>query len=304
MHQLLLRQLKRHAPLGPGDAPPEWRAFLDAVSEAYAAFEADQRMVERSLELSSAELNEKNTQIERQREELSRSNTELEHFAYIASHDLQEPLRTVQSYLQLIRRRYAPKLDQDANEFIDFAVEGATRMRTLIEDLLTYARVSSKARPLEPVALGAALDDVVRALEVRIREKEATITSSALPEVMADQRQLAQLLQNLIANAVKFQKPGEKPVITVSAERRDGDWLVRVKDNGIGMAPEYKEKIFVIFQRLHGRDEYEGTGLGLAVCKKIVERHGGNIWVESEVGKGATFLFTLKAAHDESGKAP
>lgn len=274
--------------------PEEWRAFCEAVSAAYEQQDADRLLIERSLELSSKELNEKNHQIEAQKLELERSNTELEHFAYIASHDLQEPLRTVQSYLQLIKRRYGSKLDQDAEEFMAFAVEGATRMRQLIEDLLTYARVASRAKPLEVTAVGDVVDEVVKSLEVRLKEKDAVIEKDDLPTVMADRRQLGQLLQNLIANAVKFQQKGSTPRVRIAAEKKGDEWIVSVKDNGIGIKPEYQEKIFVLFQRLHSREEYDGTGVGLAVCKKIVERHGGRIWVKSQLGEGATFFFTLK----------
>lgn len=301
MHQLLRRQIKRRAPFGADEVPEEWRAFMDAVSEAYEQYETDHAMVERSLELSSAELLEKNRQIEVQKGELERSNQELEHFAYIASHDLQEPLRTVQSYLQLIKRRYSDKLDQDADDFINYAVDGATRMRSLIEDLLTYARVSSRARPLEPVKVDVVIDDVLQGLEVRLQEKQAVVERGPLPTVSADRRQLGQLLQNLITNAVKFMKKDTRPVVKIDAERVGDEWFLRVQDNGIGMSQEYTEKIFVIFQRLHSREEYEGTGVGLAVCKKIVELHKGRIWVESELDKGSTFFIALPAQPDAAG---
>ena len=293
MHQLLKRQLKKHAPFSCEEVPPEWQAFCDAVSEAYYQYESDHRLVERTLELSSAELNATNKLIEQQKIELQRSNTELEHFAYIASHDLQEPLRTVQSYLQLLRRRYQPVLDLDAEEFIDFAIDGATRMRNLIEDLLTYARVASRARALQPAKLDDILDEVLHSLQVRLNEQHVVIERGPLPTVMVDRRQLAQLIQNLISNSMKFQAKGSKPIVQISAEQQNEHWLVRIRDNGIGLEPEYQEKIFVIFQRLHSREDYEGTGVGLAVCKKIVERHGGSIWVESRPSEGATFLFTL-----------
>jgi two-component system, chemotaxis family, sensor kinase Cph1 len=295
LHSLLRRQLTRFGPIAPDAIPPEWQPLLEAISEAYTQGDDDRRMLERSLELTSHELNDKTAQIETQKDELQRSNQELEQFAYIASHDLQEPLRTVQSYVQLLRKRYADKLDTDANEFMDFAVEGATRMRTLIDDLLTYARLASRARPFERTELAVVLAETVRALKIRLDEKQATIKQSELPAVNGDKRQLGQLLQNLISNAVKFHKPGVHPTVTIAAERRGHEYVISVADDGIGIAPEYKEKIFVIFQRLHSRDEYDGTGLGLAVVKKIVERHGGRIWVESEVGNGAKFLFTIPA---------
>ena len=177
-------------------------------------------------------------------------------------------------------------------------------MRELIEDLLTYARVASRARPLQPERLDDILDEVLFSLKVRLEEQGAVVERGCLPTVMADRRQLAQLMQNLISNAMKFQAKGAKPVVHISSELQDGGWLVRVKDNGIGIEQDYQEKIFVIFQRLHARDEYEGTGVGLAVCKKIVERHGGSIWVESQPNQGATFLFTLPDVQTSSSQIP
>jgi light-regulated signal transduction histidine kinase (bacteriophytochrome) len=294
MHPLLRRQLKRHGPVLPDEDPPAlWAGLLEAVSAAYAQADEDRRMLERSLELTSTELTHNYEQIEAQKQELQRSNAELESFAYIASHDLQEPLRTVQSYVQLLRKRYADKLDADANEFMGFAVEGVTRMRALIDDLLTYARLASRARPFEQTELDEVLAEVLRGLQVRLDEKHAKIEHAELPAVMGDRRQLGQLFQNLIANAVKFHKPGAHPTVKIEVEPREVEYVITIADDGIGIAAEYREKIFVIFQRLHSRDEYDGTGLGLAVCKKIVERHGGKIWVESEPGHGARFRFTI-----------
>ncbi len=234
-------------------------------------------------------------------EELARSNQELEQFAYVASHDLQEPLRMVSSYVQLLARRYKGKLDQDADEFIAFAVDGATRMQRLINDLLLYSRVGTRGKPFEPTdsyqALAAALDN----LQLAIQEAGATVTHDPLPAVMADGSQLVQLFQNLIGNAIKFHG-SEKPLVHVGVAPQDGGWLFSVRDNGIGIAPENHERIFVIFQRLHSRGEYPGTGIGLAVCKRIVERHGGKIWLESEPCQGAIFYFTLPAARVEGGE--
>jgi PAS domain S-box-containing protein len=227
--------------------------------------------------------------------ELERSNRELEQFAYIASHDLQEPLRMVTSYLQLLEQRYKGKLDQDADDFINYAVDGAARMRMLINDLLTYSRVSTHAKPFAPTDCSEILNHALSNLSVAIEESEATITFDDLPIVEADATQLTQVFQNLIGNAIKFHKPDVPPCIHISAERQEAAWRFSVRDNGIGIAPEHSKRIFLIFQRLHTRAEYPGTGIGLAVCKKIIERHGGRIWVTSKPGAESTFYFTVPA---------
>jgi light-regulated signal transduction histidine kinase (bacteriophytochrome) len=224
--------------------------------------------------------------------ELTRSNTELAQFAYVASHDLQEPLRAVAGCVQLLQQRYEGDLDARAHELIAHAVAGATRMQTLIHDLLAYSRVSTHAKPLQPADCAMILKDVLANLEVNVRESEATVTSAALPTVMADPTQLRQLFQNLIGNALKF-RGEQSPKIHVSAERHDGEWELSVCDNGIGIDRQYFERIFQVFQRLHTQREYAGSGIGLAICKKIVERHGGRIWVASQPGKGSTFFFTI-----------
>jgi signal transduction histidine kinase len=224
--------------------------------------------------------------------ELARSNADLQQFAYVASHDLKEPLRMVASYTQLLARRYKGKLDSDADEFIRYAVDGANRMQWLINDLLAYSRVTVQDKVFEEVDCNSVLEEVLSDLRVAVEESRAVVTRDPLPTVMADRVQLGQLFQNLIGNAIKFHGK-EPPQVHVSAERRPTEWLFLVRDNGVGLDPEYAERIFVIFQRLHNREEYPGTGIGLAICKKIVERHGGRIWVVSQTGQGATFHFTL-----------
>ena len=232
-------------------------------------------------------------------QDLASSNAELEQFAYVASHDLQEPLRMVTSFTQLMVNRYRGNLDADADQFIEYIADGAKRMSRLINDLLEYSRVGTRGRPLTPTDCSAIFELACKNLRVAIEESHATVTSDPLPIVMGDETQLVQLFQNLIGNALKFR--GEEPIRThVGVERQDGKWLFRVSDNGIGIEPQYAERIFIIFQRLHSRDEYPGTGIGLAVCKKIVERHGGRIWVESEPGAGATFCFFLQVS-DQGG---
>ena len=232
-------------------------------------------------------------QIRRYANDLKRSNQELEHFAYVASHDLQEPLRTVSSFSQLLARRYEGKLDADADEFITFIVEGATRMRTLINDLLAFSRIGTRGNPFVPVECEKILDRAKENLDVAIAETGAVITHDPLPTLIADQTQLTQLFQNLFSNAIKFRQLQIAPRIHVSAVRHDNEWRLSVRDNGIGIDPQFFERIFIIFQRLHGREEYPGTGIGLSICKKIVERHGGRMWVESEPGTGSIFNFTI-----------
>ena len=228
----------------------------------------------------------------RRARELARSNAELEQFAYVASHDLQEPLRMVASYTQLLSNRYKDRLDDDARDFIAYAVDGATRMQTLITDLLNYSRVGTRGKPFQPVNCEGILERVLGSLKLAISESGTTVSHDPLPSVMGDDMQLGQLFQNLLANAIKFHGEGP-PQIHISAERSGNAWTFSIRDNGIGIAPEHAERIFLIFQRLHSRNDYPGTGIGLAVCKKIVERHGGRIWVNSQPETGATFLFTI-----------
>ena len=233
-----------------------------------------------------------------QAEDLARSNAELQEFAYVASHDLQEPLRVVSGFAQLLSDRYRDDLDDTAQEFIGYVVDGAERMKILINDLLEYSRVGTQGRPLEPVESSSVLEQAVSNLRVAIGESDTRVThDEGLPRVMGDYNQLSQLFQNLISNAIKF-RGDDPPRIHVSGVRVGESWVMSVTDNGIGIEPQHADRIFGMFKRLHGRGEYPGTGIGLAICSKIVERHTGKIWVDSELGKGATFSFTLPDADD------
>jgi PAS domain S-box-containing protein len=224
--------------------------------------------------------------------ELERSNKDLEQFASIASHDLQEPLRMVASYTQLLAERYEGQLDEKAGKYIAYAVEGAIRLQQLVNDLLAYSRVSTRGNRLESTDAHAILGQAIRNLAAAIEESKAIVTNEDLPLVRADAPQLALVFQNLLANAIKF-RGADSPLIHVSVRDHGGEWIFSVRDNGIGIELQYADRIFVIFQRLHTRQEYPGTGIGLAVCKRIVERHGGRIWFESEPGQGSTFFFTV-----------
>ncbi|OEU60190.1 MAG: hypothetical protein BAW33_03620 [Desulfobacterales bacterium C00003104] len=227
--------------------------------------------------------------------ELERSNVDLAQFAYVASHDLQEPLRMISSYVQLLARRYKGRLDADADDFIGYAVDGATRMQTLINDLLTYSRASARSKAFEATDCVLVLEQTLVNLKEQIRKNSVVVTHDPLPTVMANGSQLAHLFSNLIENAIKFHGD-EPPRVHISAKRKGDEWEVLVTDNGIGIEPQYFDRIFKVFQRLHRKNEYPGTGIGLALCKKIVERHGGRIWIESKPGEGTTFFFTIPAA--------
>ncbi|SFS79287.1 ATP-binding protein [Halostagnicola kamekurae] len=240
------------------------------------------------------EVAKRNRELRRVRAELERSNERLEQFAYAASHDLEEPLRMVTSYLSLLEDRYADDLDEDAEEFIEYAVDGAERMKAMIDALLQYSRVETQGEPLEPVDLEEVLATVRKNLEVQVEESDATIERQTLPRVLGDRGQLQHVFQNLLSNAIEYSED-EPPRVTISADRDDSMWTVSVRDHGIGIPPEHQEDVFEVFERLHTHDEHAGTGIGLALCRRIVERHGGDIWVDSEPGEGATFSLTLPA---------
>ena len=230
--------------------------------------------------------------LERQSRELARSNAELEQFANVASHDLQEPLRTVTSYTRLLEQRYSDRLDDDAKLYLRFAQDGAVRMQSLIEGLLAYSHIRTREYELVPVVVADALLQALANLRATVEESGAEVVHRGLPTVRADPTQMAELFQNLVANAIKF-RGAELPRIEIAATRDETRWVISVKDNGIGIDPRYFERIFQVLQRLHSREEYPGTGIGLAICRRIVERHGGRIWVESELGRGSTFFFSI-----------
>ena len=231
-------------------------------------------------------------ELSRRAEELNHSNSELAQFAYVASHDLQEPLRMISSYVQLLSKRYMDKLDADADDFINYVIDGTRRMQDLINDLLTFSRIGKKGMDFKAIDSGTILEHVLENLQTTIKEAKAVITHEQMPIIIADSSQLVQLFQNLLSNALKF-KGKEAPRIHISTEKKDDAWIFSIHDNGIGIDPEYAERIFIIFRRLHSKTEYEGTGIGLAICKKIVERHGGHIWIKSESGRGSAFYFSI-----------
>jgi PAS domain S-box-containing protein len=236
---------------------------------------------------------ERTQELQKTNEELQRSNAELERFAYVASHDLQEPLRTVAGYVQLLGRRYQDKLDQDAKDFIAFAVDGAARMKNLINGLLEYSRIGRKDMPLQRTNAQVVVEQAIANLHIALKETGASLTYDPLPTVMSDPVLLTEVFQNLIGNAIKF-CGDHPPKIHIEAQNKEGLWTFHIQDHGIGIDPKHAARIFEIFQRLHPSDKYPGTGLGLAICKKIIERHGGRIWVDSQRGQGASFYFILR----------
>ncbi|MGC2557905.1 MAG: ATP-binding protein [Terriglobales bacterium] len=239
----------------------------------------------------------------RDQEDLTRSNRDLEQFAYVASHDLQEPLRMVAIYTQLLAERYQGKLDENADKYIHYAADGATRMQVLVKDLLAFSRVGSQGAKFRPTDCAAAVEIALQNLRAAVQESGARVECGPVPAVVADPTQLVQLFQNLIGNALKF-RGSKTPVVSVTAEQTKQETIFSVADNGIGIAPEHAELVFAIFKRLHSRTEYPGSGIGLAICKKIVERHGGKIWVESQPGHGCTFRFTLPGEKVGDLRAP
>ncbi|NEQ98196.1 MAG: GAF domain-containing protein [Cyanothece sp. SIO2G6] len=290
-HAYELKAVDGDARLCPRQSFSLWQETVRLTSLPWQAVE-----VKACLELRKAIVNIVLRQAEELAllaEDLERSNAELKKFAYVASHDLQEPLNQVANFVQLLEMRYDEELDEDGKEFIGFAVEGVSLMQTLIDDVLAYSKVDLKGLEWELTEVETALDQALGNLRGRITESDAVITHDPMPTIVADGTQLMQLFQNLIGNAIKFRKPGETPHIHVNVKRQDDHWLFSIQDNGIGLDPQFSDRIFVIFQRLHTRDEYPGSGMGLAICKKIVECHRGRIWVESQLGEGATFYFTI-----------
>ena len=262
----------------------------ELVKEHTAKFENLNRQLKQEL----AERKRAEEKVQESLEELERSNTELEQFAYAASHDLQEPLRMVTSYAQLLEKRYKDKLDDDAKDFINYAVGGATRMQKMIDGLLLYSRVQTRGKPFQPTDCSSVIGQAISNLKIHIEETHAIVESDDLPTINTDEMQLVRLFQNLIDNALKFHGT-EVPRIQISSSKLGNKWMFSISDNGIGIDSEYKDRIFVIFQRLHGEKQYPGTGMGLAICKRIVERHEGQIWVDSDLGQGSTFYFTIPA---------
>ena len=265
------------------------------VEISLSTFELDGQLCAIAIVRDVTEIRRMSRELRHNNLQLQRSNEDLEQFAYVASHDLQEPLRAVTGYTQLLQRRYGTKLDLEAKEYIAHAVDGAKRMQGLINDLLTYSRVGTHSQTFTTVDLNDVVKQALHNLETATDEAKAVVTIEALPILLGDQVQLTQLLQNLIGNALKFRSDHRQTTVHISAQQAGTDWDISIADNGIGIDAEYADRIFVIFQRLNSRDRYPGTGLGLAICKRVVERHGGKIWFESTPGQSTTFHVTLPA---------
>lgn len=275
------------------------RETEDAIKKQRTALE--ELLAERGRLLEDAKARQ--AQLQRKSRELEEANTELQQFAYVASHDLREPLRMIAGFTQSLEKRYRGTLDTTADEYITFIVDGVARMQDLINDLLAYSRVGTRGVPFEPVGMEDALQNVLINLKTSIGETAATVTHGPLPVIQADPIQMMQVLQNLISNAIKFHRADAPPVIHVTGGLEGGEWVFSVRDNGIGIDPEFFGRLFTLFQRLHTREQYPGSGLGLAITKKIVGRHGGRVWVESEPGKGSTFHFSVAAGNGRDGNA-
>jgi PAS domain S-box-containing protein len=281
-----------------------WLTVTKLVDEAgkvigIASTERDiteRKNAETEIRRLNAELGQK---IAERTAKLERSNQDLQQFAYVASHDLQEPLRMVASFTQLLAKRYQNKLDQDADDFIKYIVEGATRMQAMINDLLNYSRIGTRGEDLVATPAGVALKQALTNIQLLVMENQAVIEQGPLPVVLADPTQLPVVFQNLITNAIKYRRPDVPPRIEVRAERREKVWEFTVRDNGQGIDPRYFERVFIIFQRIHGRTDNSGSSIGLPICKRIIERQGGRIWIESEMGQGTVIHFTVPGAEEE-----
>jgi light-regulated signal transduction histidine kinase (bacteriophytochrome) len=306
LNKLLIKQIRKS--VGDFDALPEnYKELFNTISQSYDFYEKDRRMMERSIELSSDEMiglykqlkkekdevvQKSEADLESKNTELQKKNVELEQFAYIVSHDLQEPLRTISSFVELLQKKYDGQFDEKADRYFNYVLDASQRMKLLIKNLLDYSRIGKK-KEMEQVDCNKTLHEVLADLGVAISDANADIQHKPLPVVNGYPMELKQLFQNLIINAVKFRKKDVEPQIKISAEQINNHWEFSFADNGIGIEKKHNEKIFQIFQRLHTRSEYEGSGIGLAHCKKIAELHKGKIWVESESGVGATFYFTI-----------
>ncbi|MFP4164235.1 MAG: ATP-binding protein [Chitinispirillaceae bacterium] len=282
-------QLQKHARLvGQGDYTHKTQpSGIDEFDSLFSEFNT-----------MGEQLRRRDEAVRERTDELQRSNQELEQFAYVASHDLQEPLRTIAGYLQLIERRYKGKLDNDADEFITFAVEGAHRLGNIINDLLAYSRVGTRGKPFKEFDSGVAVQGVVKTMKAAMDSSGTEVLKGELPVIKADPSQFRQLVQNLISNSIKFRHPDRSPRIQIDAAETDGEWRFSFKDNGIGFETQYSERVFAAFKRLHTQDKYPGSGIGLAICRKIIQRHGGRIWAESVPGEGTTFYFTIPERND------
>lgn len=297
-NKLLLRQIQKHFG-DPDTIPAEYNSLLKTISDSYDHYEKDRNMLEHSIVINSEEMIELNDNLRREKDELKKirlmleqRNKELEEFAYMASHDLQEPLRTTSNFISMLKKNYEGKIDEKADKYLAIIAQGTERMRALIKDLLEYSRVGWN-QDFEKIDCTVLLTEVMEDVGMLIEESKAEIKSGKLPVINGTRTEIKQLFQNLLINAIKFRTKERHPVIEISAETVGTDWQFAFADNGIGISKEDMENIFVIFKRVHSRREYEGAGIGLAHCKKIVEAHNGRVWLASEPGKGSTFYFSI-----------